>query len=133
MSPLAYMASPYSRYPNGVREAFEQACHIAARLLLTGIKVYSPIAHTHSLATIGGIDPLDHSIWMPYDEAMMRVCDVLIVAHMPGWETSKGIAIEVRHFEMAGKPIFDLDPNTLVMTRRNSAPPHSDQRFYDAI
>jgi hypothetical protein len=50
---------------------------------------------------------------------MMRVCDVLIVVHMESWDTSKGIAMEVEHFERSGKPIFDMDPETLVMTRRN--------------
>ena len=117
-SPLAYLATPYSKYPGGIREAFEEACRITARLLLAGAKVYSPIAHTHPIATIGGLDPLDHSIWMPFDEAMMRVCDVLIVVHLESWETSKGIAMEVEYFEKAGKPIFDMDPETLVMTRR---------------
>lgn len=118
---LAYLASPYSKYPGGIREAFEEACRITARLLLCGTKVYSPIAYTHPIATIGGIDPYDHTIWMPFDEAMMRVCDVLIVVHMESWEISKGIAMEVAYFEKAGRPIFDLDPETLVLTRRQAA------------
>lgn len=118
MNPLCYLATPYSRYPNGIREAFEEACRITARLLLAGTKVYSPIAHTHPIATIGGIDPFDHAVWMPFDEAMMRVCDVLIVVHMDSWDISKGIAMEVEYFEKAGRPIFDLDPETLVMARR---------------
>jgi Domain of unknown function (DUF1937) len=116
--PLSYLATPYSRYPGGIEAAFMDAACLAARLLRIGVKVYSPICHTHPIAMCGNIDPLDHAIWMPFDEAMMRVCDMLIVAHMPSWETSKGIAMEVEHFEKAGKRIFDLDPVTLVMTRR---------------
>lgn len=118
IQPLAYLATPYSRYPGGIDIAFRDAARLAARLLRAGVKVYSPICHTHPIAIHGNLDPLDHAIWMPFDEAMMRVCDMLIVAHMPSWETSKGIAMEVEHFEKAGKRIFDLDPVTLVMTRR---------------
>jgi hypothetical protein len=115
---LAYLATPYSNFPGGIELAFQSAAKIAGLLLRTGVKVYSPIAHCHPLAVHGSIDPLDHSIWIPFDEAMMRAAAVLIVAHLPTWQTSKGIAHEVAFFEHARKPIFDLDPATLRMERR---------------
>lgn len=115
---LCYLATPYSKYPPGIEQAFVDAAKLAALLLPSGLKVYSPIAHTHPLAIHGKIDPLDHAIWMPFDEAMMTAADVLLVAHMHGWQESYGIAHEIRFFENAGKPIFDLDPKTLVMTKR---------------
>ncbi len=117
---LAYLATPYSRFPGGIYAAFEEAACLAGRLLQIGVKVYSPICHTHPISIYGNLDPLDHAIWMPFDEAMMRVCDILIVAHMASWETSKGIAMEVKYFEESEKRIFDLDPVTLVMTRRDA-------------
>lgn len=120
--PLAYLATPYSRYPGGVREAFEEACRITAKLWLAGTKVVSPIVHFHSVKTIGAVSfpshEEDHAFWLQADEAMMRVCDVLIIAHLETWEVSKGIAMEVDYFAKAGRPIFDLDPETLVMTKR---------------
>jgi Domain of unknown function (DUF1937) len=119
---LAYMATPYSGYPAGRREAFEEACRISARLLLAGTMVYSPIVQLHNIKNIGGIEfsshEEDHAFWLRVDEAMMRVCDVLIVAHMESWETSVGLAMEVAFFEETRRPIFDLDPDTLVMARR---------------
>lgn len=115
---LAYLATPYSKYPEGIDRAFIDAAKLAAKLLRAGVKVYSPIAHTHPLAVHGNLDPLDHSIWMPFDHAMMAAADILVVAHMDGWQASYGIAEEIKFFEAAGKPIFDLDPKTLVMTRR---------------
>lgn len=115
---LAYLATPYSKYTPGIEAAFIDASKLAARLMLSGVQVYSPIAHTHPLAVHGGIDPLDLSIWLPFDEAMMKACDVLIVAHMQGWEESTGIAHEVKFFEDAGKRIYDLDPIALSMTSR---------------
>jgi hypothetical protein len=61
---------------------------LAARLLVAGMRVYSPIAHTHPLAIYGHLDPKDHSIWLPFDETMMAKADVLLVAHMEGWKDS---------------------------------------------
>lgn len=115
---LAYLATPYSRYSAGLERAFVDAAVLAANLLLCGVKVYSPIAHTHPIAQYGGLDPLDHAIWLPFDMAMMERCDAMIVAHLDGWDKSYGIAEEVKVFTAANKPIYDLDPRSLVMTRR---------------
>lgn len=119
MTTFAYLATPYSKYRGGdIEAAFVDAAKLAASLLVRGVKVYSPIAHTHPLAVYGKLDPLDHSIWLPFDEAMMAAADSLIVAHMDGWDVSYGIAHEIKVFEKAGKPIFDLDPVKMTMARR---------------
>lgn len=115
-APLFYLATPYSKYPAGIDVAFVDAAKLAARLLKAGLKVYSPIAHTHPLAIHGKIDPLDHAIWLPFDEAMMRACDGLLVAHMDGWQQSKGVLHEIEFFTVASKPIFHLNIDTLAQT-----------------
>lgn len=117
---LCYLATPYTKYPKGIERAFEEASTLAAHLLIAGIKVYSPIAHTHPLAKYSHLDPLDHSIWLPFDQAMMDACDALIVAHMTGWEDSYGVTHEIETFRAARKPIFDLDPNTFAVLRREA-------------
>ncbi len=116
--PLAYLATPYSRYRYGTVAAWEAACRIAGHLIKAGQLVYSPIAHTHPIARYGGVDPLDLAIWLPFDQAMIDRCDVLIVAHLDGWDESVGVAHEIAEFEKAGKPIFDLVPSSMTMTRR---------------
>lgn len=118
---LSYLATPYTKYAGGIEKAFIDACKLTALLLRAGIKCYSPIAHTHPIAIHGNLDPLDHDIWLPFDVAMMKACDTLIVAHMEGWSESFGVAQEVQFFEDERKPIFDLDPKTLVMTKRQRA------------
>lgn len=126
---LAYLATVYSKHEGGIEVAFREAATLAARLMLTGINVYSPIAHTHPLAIYGKLNPLDHSIWLPFDEAIMSRCDVLIVAHMDGWQESKGIAHEILFFERMRKPIFDLpDLTTLGMIRRKGAFARADHQ-----
>lgn len=127
---LAYFATPYAKYPGGMDRAFIDTCRVTARLLLAGINVYSPIAHSHSLAVYGGLAGGDHAFWLPYDELMMSRCDTLIIAHMDGWRESKGIAHEVEFFKRAGKPIFDLpDVTTCTLVRRpDVCPPPADHQ-----
>lgn len=123
---LAYLATPYSKWKLGLEAAFIEASKLVARLLLAGVKTYSPIVHMHPVGFYGGLDLYDHNIWLPLDETMMEVANVLIVAHMDGWNESKGIAHEVAFFERAEKPIFDLNPETLAMVKRR---PDQDPRM----
>jgi hypothetical protein len=120
---LVYLGTPYTKYQKGIECAFVDAATITARLLLAGIKVYSPIVHCHPLSVHGKIDPLDYKIWLPFNEAMLIACDVLVVAHLEGWDRSYGVGEEIKFFEESRKPIFDLDPVTLLMVRRTSTKP----------
>jgi nucleoside 2-deoxyribosyltransferase len=119
--PIAYLATPYTHYPGGIESAFVHACQLAARLIKTGTAVYSPIAHCHPIAVNGDLDPKDQTFWYDFNQSMLAAADVLIVAHMDGWESSTGVAHEIEYFEAAGKPIFDLDVNSLAMIRRKGA------------
>lgn len=105
-----YLATPYTKYPHGIERAFEDACRLCGELLRRGVTSYSPIAHTHPVAMNSGLDPLDHSIWLPFDRIRMDKADAILVATMAGWSESFGIAHEIDVFEEAGKPVYYLDP-----------------------
>ncbi len=113
MTSLIYLATPYTKAPGGIEMAFIRSCELAARLIKTGRDVFSPIAHSHPIALHGKIDPLDHDLWMDVDQAMIARCDALVVAMLPGWDRSKGVAAEVDNFKDARKPILWIDPETL--------------------
>ena len=112
---LCYLATPYTKYVGGIDIAFAEAARLAALLLTTGVRVYSPIAHTHPLAVYGRLDPLDHSIWLPFDEAMMDAADCLIVARMKGWDQSFGVKHEIDFFHREKKPVIHIDPVSLAI------------------
>lgn len=124
---LVYLATPYRNYPQGPDAAFRDACRLAARLIPAGVFVYSPIAHSHVVAHFGALDRHDMGLWGPLNRVMLARCDVLAVAQLSGWAESEGIAEEVAAFVKAGKPIYDVDPSTLVMTRRPPARPVRDR------
>lgn len=109
---LVYLATPYSKYKLGLEWAFIDACRLAGRLLQKGLKLYSPIAHTHPIAIYAEIDPLDHKVWLPFDEAIMAKSDCLLVAMMEGWEDSYGIAHEIGVYKASQKPIYYLNVET---------------------
>lgn len=109
---LTYLASPYSRYVS-LHAACRDASIVAARLIKSGYRVFSPIAHSHTIAMHGGLGPMDHAFWLNFDLSFMRVCDSLMIAMLDGWKQSVGVAMEIEYFEKAGKPIFYVNPNTL--------------------
>lgn len=111
MSQLIYLASPYSHPEAEVREArFQDACRAAGALMKAGLNVFSPIAHSHPMATLGDVPPV-HDCWYGYDLAYLPFCRGMIVLMLPGWCDSKGIygevaaanaqGIPVRHYELS--------------------------------
>ena len=104
-----YVASPYSKYPHGLDEAFRRIAINTAELILEGVPVYSPICHTHPIAKYGKIDPYNHDIWLPADKPMMDAAYGLLVIKMVGWEESYGISEEIKHFTSLSKPIVYME------------------------
>ncbi len=100
-----YFATPYTQYPGDIELACIAAAKGAGRLIAEGIQVFSPIAHFHTISIAAGMAPTNYKIWMTADEPFMRRAYGLIVYKMPTWGISKGVQIEIKEFEDAGKPI----------------------------
>jgi hypothetical protein len=111
-----YVASPYTKYPGGIDIAHVDICRITAELIKRGVPVYSPIVHTHPIARFGDIDPLSHEIWLAADAPLMDSAFALIVVKMTGWGVSYGVSEEMKRFAAAGKPIWFLDPETMLVS-----------------
>lgn len=104
-----YVASPYSKYPKGLDEACAEVCRSAALLVKADIPIFCPIAHSHPIATVGGL-PDDYNFWKTQDKVMMAIAHGLIVVMMDGWELSHGVSDEIKTFREAGKPIVFMGP-----------------------
>ena len=114
---LAYLATPYTNYKDGIEIAFREAARITGQLLLAGVEAYSPIAHCHPLSVHANIDALDRDFWLRYQETFMARCDVLIVAQMKGWKESIGVQHEIKFFLERKRVVFFLDPVSMNMRR----------------
>lgn len=110
MSSLIYLCSPYSDPDPAVRqERFEAVCRAAAGLMVRGLVVFSPIAHTHHIALAGNL-PTGWDYWQKVDAAFLSACSRVVVLMLPGWRDSKGIAEELRLARVMGKPFDYLTP-----------------------
>jgi Domain of unknown function (DUF1937) len=106
MLQLTYLAAPYSHKDPEVVEA--RVAHIAkaaARLLLdTGHNIFSPITHSHPLASLAEI-PGDWEFWRKIDTDWLERCDDVVVLLLPGWRESVGVTAEIKIAKELGLPI----------------------------
>ena len=108
---VVYLASPYSHPNREVLEGRAEAVsRIAALLFEAGVLVFSPIAHTHSIAKVGSL-PTGFAFWDRYDRAMIARCDAVFVVTIPGHDVSAGIAAEVAIANDLEIPVFYFEPS----------------------
>ena len=107
---MIYLASPYTHPDPAVREArFQAACRQAAEMLRCGVRVFSPIAHTHPIAAHGL--PPEWDFWAEYDRAFLEMCDEVWVLMLDGWRESRGVRAEVEIAVSMGKSVVYVEPD----------------------
>jgi hypothetical protein len=112
-----YLATPYSKLAPALDYACDLACILAARMIREGVKLYCPIAECHSIATRGGLDPLDAPFWMEFIRDKQSDCDALVVGKWTGWHESDGISGEIAHAALIDQPVYGIDPDFMKLTK----------------
>ena len=112
---LIYLASPYSDPDWRLeRTRFYAVCDAAVKMVAAGLRVYSPIAHTHPIAERAGLRgialPKGYEFWREFDERMIRACDELWVLKLEGWEKSQGTLKELAFAHKLGKACAHIEP-----------------------
>lgn len=98
---LWYLASPYGDDdPAVMQKRFEQTCQAAAHLMRQGLRILSPIAHSHPIAQYGL--PKGWEYWGRVDLDLLSRCDGLIVLTLDGWAESRGVSAEMHYAAMHG-------------------------------
>jgi len=72
--------------------------------MLQGHIVFSPIAHSHPIATRCSL-PGKHDFWQEQNAAWLEWADELWVGMIEGWDQSVGIKWEVEKARLLGKRI----------------------------
>ena len=102
---LIYLASPYSKYPEGREAAYKEVCKKAAELM-NKVGVFCPIAHSHSVEIEGMNGNIkDGDWWLRQDFEILKRCDELWVYCMPSWNMSYGVANEIKFAHENNIPI----------------------------
>lgn len=101
---MIYLASPYSGTLEQMQQRYLDTKHATATLLSNKHHIYSPIVHCHEMACRFSL-PRDAQFWKEYNEDMIKRVDYLWLLKIPGWETSKGMGMEVEFASKIGKSI----------------------------
>lgn len=114
-APKIYLACPYSVRGSGHNKAWEilrfECANIAAmRLINLGLKVFSPISHSHPISLTQPHDELNtHDLWLGQDKAFYEDwANLLVILTLPGWYVSHGVTVERRSFLFRDVPEFLL-------------------------
>lgn len=107
-----YLAIPYTWNPN---KSFEIANKVAAKLIIDGNIVFSPISHSHVIADHMQQDlRWSYDLWMKQDLAMIDWADEVHVVCIGEYGSnliadSKGVRMEIDHANQNNKPVKIID------------------------
>lgn len=108
--PLVYLAVPYTHPDKAVQQArFEAVNKMASRLMMQGLKIFSPISHTHPIAMAGEM-PTGWEFWRDFDFAYLTHCYKLMVYKLEGWDRSTGVTAEIKMATELGLEIEYIEP-----------------------
>ena len=95
--PLTYVACPYTHPDPTVMEGRYRNVTEAAAWMITrnGWNVFSPITHSHPLATMGNVQG-DWAFWKKFDTDYLKCSERFVILEVPGWRESKGVTEETK-------------------------------------
>lgn len=104
---VTYLATPYSHPdPKVVEYRVWLASRITGLLMQKGHAVFCPISHSHSIVLANPEMPrFDQEYWMRFDRPFISACSKMVVPKMDGWETSKGVKMEIAIASELNKPV----------------------------
>lgn len=110
MSGFTYLASPYSHPDPAVREErFKAVCRVAAFLMRKGAVIFSPIAHSHCVETIGMHAVESGEFWKRQDVPLLGHASELAVLMLDGWRESQGLRWEIAMAKSLRIPVVYVD------------------------
>lgn len=110
-----YLGIPYSHSDPKVRkDRFLAANWKAAKLMLEGYIVFSPVSMCHPISLCIKDSANDGSFWLRQVIPWLEGCDVLGVYCLPGWRESKGLNAEIGIAMTLRKEILFFEPEKLL-------------------
>lgn len=113
---LIYLATPYTKHPDGREYAYKIAAANLAHLVGLRLRVYSPITHYHTASILDPENRLKHLTpdeWFAINLPMMEICDCLAIPDWKEVDESEGVAKEVSWFAGQKLPVYKLKMHLL--------------------
>jgi hypothetical protein len=99
---MIFISSPYSNNPS---VNYDKVALFCAQQIAAGEFVFSPVVMGHHLLPLLDI-PGDWSFWSNYCEHFLSKCDKMIVLVTEGWDSSVGVAEEIKIADRLKIPIY---------------------------
>jgi len=107
---VIYLACPYSKYPEAVRpDVVGCADMAAAKLIVMGHVVYSPLSMTHGIWQHMKVMHRNFD-WVLFDKEFLVHCSGVFVLRLPMWNHSEGIKQELEFASTMGLNVFYMEP-----------------------
>lgn len=118
---MIYVASPYSHPDPLTRKTrFLLAQDFVIHCMETmNVIPFSPIVYGHELAIKYDI-PTDAQYWLVFNTNMMRRSECMFMLKIDGWNTSKGMELELKIAKLLQIPIVEFDANFNNLTELNA-------------
>lgn len=101
---MIYIASPYYHTSKRIRlQRIVEAERYLHYLFSLGIDAFSPIVHNGRGAEAFG--PVKMERYFSLDCHMMDSCSMMHILALPGWTTSRGVAVEIGYMMAKDRPI----------------------------
>lgn len=103
---MIYIASPYSHPDLEIMQLrFEQVRDWTCALIAsTGLPLFSPISYCHDLCVKHDL-PKDAKFWYEFNLAFISRSSEMIVLKLSGWDSSLGVAGEIKLAEELNIPV----------------------------
>ena len=126
--PLTYLACPYSHQLSEIEELrYRRATEATAWLIeKLGWNVFSPITHSHPLATIGRLRH-DWGFWKKIDTQYLECSERIVILELDGWRQSTGVQAELQIARDMGLEVLYLRPNASKQGSYDLAPYPMDE------
>ena len=107
---LVYLACPYSHRSPMVRRArVVEASYAAVLLMRQDVSVFSPLSHGSLIQEFAAFLEMelagDAATWAPLNDAILAICDRVVVLNIEGCFDSVGVRHEVALAARLGKPV----------------------------
>lgn len=109
---MIYVSSPYTSPLQGAAKLqaqalrYEKVLDFCVHLAATeSLLVFSPIVYGHALALRGNM-PTDAGFWHNFNMNVLRRCEAMFNLRLRGWESSKGVKLELEVAKVLGLPVF---------------------------
>lgn len=108
---MIYIACPYTHPdPDVALQRIEQATLVELALLESGRVPYNALRVSAGI-TGRAVPPMG---WREFDLEILKLCDLMVVVMIEGWDRSKGVDLEVESAVSQDIPVAYVYPSTVI-------------------